>query len=166
MDQTTKGLAHRLDGAPDFTFLTVQLPKGRTLKVEASAMAAMDPHIKMKTRLKGGFSRFLTGESLFINEFTADQADAAQMGQVKGERRSRNVELFANCAGVGPARTRLNQQAKDREASFVAECGKNTSRLYGFHISNFIEVFLQVNDITTASSYATCHLKHSKHLLM
>lgn len=75
MDQTTKGLAHRLDGAPDFTFLTVQLPKGRTLKVEASAMAAMDPHIKMKTRLKGGFSRFLTGESLFINEFTADQAD-------------------------------------------------------------------------------------------
>ena len=34
-------------------------------------MASMDTNLVMKTKLKGGFSRFLSGESLFINEFTA-----------------------------------------------------------------------------------------------
>lgn len=56
---------------PDFAFLTVKIPANQTLKVEASAMATMDPNLEMKTRFKGGLSRFLTGESLFINEFSA-----------------------------------------------------------------------------------------------
>lgn len=64
-------LQHQIDCQPDFAFLTVQLPANETLKVEASAMATMDTHIKMKTKLRGGLSRFLTGESIFINEFTA-----------------------------------------------------------------------------------------------
>lgn len=34
-------------------------------------MASMDSNIQMKTKLKGGFGRFLTGENLFLNEFTA-----------------------------------------------------------------------------------------------
>lgn len=66
------GLSFRIDGRPDFAFLTVQLPAGKTLKVEASAMATMDTSLRMKTRLRGGISRLLTGESLFINEFTAE----------------------------------------------------------------------------------------------
>jgi uncharacterized protein (TIGR00266 family) len=66
------GLQFRIDGRPDFAFLTVQLPAGKTLKVEASAMATMDTSLVMKTKLKGGLGRFLTGESLFINEFTAE----------------------------------------------------------------------------------------------
>jgi len=57
---------------PDFGFITVQIPANKTLKVEASAMATMDTNIKMKTKLKGGFGRLLTGESLFVNEFTAE----------------------------------------------------------------------------------------------
>ncbi|MEM6454116.1 MAG: TIGR00266 family protein [Acidobacteriota bacterium] len=65
------GIPFRLDGRPDFAFLTVELPGGQTLKVEASAMAAMDTNVEMKTKLKGGFGRFLSGESLFLNEFTA-----------------------------------------------------------------------------------------------
>ena len=36
-------------------------------------MATMDTHILMKTKFKGGLKRFLTGESLFINEFKAEQ---------------------------------------------------------------------------------------------
>lgn len=56
---------------PDYSFLTVQIPQGETLKVEASAMATMDTNVQMKTKFKGGLGRFLTGESLFINEFTA-----------------------------------------------------------------------------------------------
>lgn len=60
-----------IDQKPDYSFLTVQIPANTTLKVEASAMATMDTNIQMKTKFKGGLSRFLTGESLFINEFTA-----------------------------------------------------------------------------------------------
>lgn len=66
-----RGLRYSIAGRPDFAFLTVHLPKGETLKVEASAMAGMDTHVEMKTKLRGGLGRFLTGESLFINEFTA-----------------------------------------------------------------------------------------------
>lgn len=63
---------YTIDGRPDFAFLTVEVPAGRMLKVESSAMAAMSSNMAMKTRMRGGFSRFLTGESIFINEFTAD----------------------------------------------------------------------------------------------
>jgi uncharacterized protein (TIGR00266 family) len=61
-----------IDGKPDFAFLTVEVPNGRMLKVEASAMAAMSSNMRMKTKMRGGLARFLTGESIFINEFTAD----------------------------------------------------------------------------------------------
>lgn len=59
-------------GRTEFSMLKVKVPAGETLKVEASAMAAQDSNLKMKTRLKGGFKRFLSKESLFINEFTAE----------------------------------------------------------------------------------------------
>ena len=61
-----------IEGRPDYAFLTVKIPANETLKVEASSMATMDTHLKMKTKLRGGFSRFLSGESIFINEFTAE----------------------------------------------------------------------------------------------
>ena len=63
---------YNIDCKPDFAFLTVAVPEGETIKVEASAMATMDTTLKMKTKMKGGFGRFLTGESLFINEFSAE----------------------------------------------------------------------------------------------
>ena len=69
---TRSDYSYAIDCTPDFSLLTVQIPAGMTLKVEASAMATMDPNINMKTKLKGGFGRFLTGESLFINDFTAE----------------------------------------------------------------------------------------------
>ncbi len=58
-------------GAPDYGYVEVKIPSNGTLKVEASAMATMDTNIEMKTKMKGGFGRLFTGESLFINEFTA-----------------------------------------------------------------------------------------------
>lgn len=70
------GLSYRIEGRPDYGYLNVTIPANQTLKVEASAMAAMDTHITMKTKFKGGLGRFLTGESIFINEFTAEHADA------------------------------------------------------------------------------------------
>ena len=62
---------YKFDHKPDYAFLTVQLPAGKTIKVEASAMATMDTNINMKTKFKGGLKRLVTGESIFINEFTA-----------------------------------------------------------------------------------------------
>jgi uncharacterized protein (TIGR00266 family) len=62
---------YNIQHKPDYSFLTVQIPSGRTLKVEASAMATMDTNIQMKTKFKGGLGRLITGESIFINEFTA-----------------------------------------------------------------------------------------------
>ena len=79
MDKIKSEFQYEFDCRPDFAFLTVKIPANETLKVEASAMAAMDTHIQMKTKMKGGFSRFLTGESLFINEFTA----AGGMGKIQ-----------------------------------------------------------------------------------
>lgn len=69
---TFDGLKFKIDGRPDFGFLTVDLPAGKTLKVEASAMATMDTNLVMKTKMKGGISRMLSGENLFLNEFTAE----------------------------------------------------------------------------------------------
>ncbi len=63
--------AFQIEGRPDYSFLTVKIPSEKMLKVEASSMATMSTNVEMKTKLKGGFGRFLTGESLFINEFTA-----------------------------------------------------------------------------------------------
>lgn len=66
-----RGFEYKFDCKPDFGYITVTIPSGEKLKVEAAAMATMDTNIEMKTKLKGGFSRFLTGESIFVNEFTA-----------------------------------------------------------------------------------------------
>ncbi len=63
-------------GKPDYGFLKLRLAAGQSLCVEASAMAAMDTNLVMKTRMKGGLmaslKRGLAGESLFMNEFTAE----------------------------------------------------------------------------------------------
>lgn len=66
-----EGYTFSIDGNPDYSFVTVQIPIGDTLKVEASAMATMDTNLVMKTKIRGGLGRLLTSESLFINEFTA-----------------------------------------------------------------------------------------------
>ena len=63
---------YTIECKPDFAFLTVDIPESETLKVEGSAMATMDTTLQMKTKMRGGLGRFLTGESLFINEFTAE----------------------------------------------------------------------------------------------
>lgn len=78
-----RGVKFSVQGQPDYAFLTVQIPANQTLKVEASAMATMDTNLVMKTRLRGGLSRFVTGESIFINEFTA-QGGPGEIGIAPG----------------------------------------------------------------------------------
>lgn len=67
-----EGYTFTIEGNPDYSFVTVQLPANDTLKVEASAMATMDTNMVMKTKMRGGLARLLTSESMFINEFTAE----------------------------------------------------------------------------------------------
>jgi uncharacterized protein (TIGR00266 family) len=76
METEFKGLQFKFDCKPDFGYLTINVPAGKMVKVEAAAMAGMDTNMEMKTKLKGGFKRFLSGESLFINEFTAKNGNA------------------------------------------------------------------------------------------
>jgi uncharacterized protein (TIGR00266 family) len=72
MNQQTSEYEYRVEAQPDFSFLTVRLQPNQLIKVEASAMATMDTNLRMKTKMRGGLGRLLTGESLFINEFTAE----------------------------------------------------------------------------------------------
>ncbi len=73
-EQTFRGLNFTIEGDPDYGFVTVQLPANEMIKVESSAMATMDTNLQMKTKFKGGIGRMVTGESLFINEFTSEGA--------------------------------------------------------------------------------------------
>lgn len=73
----------KIDGSPDYAFLTVQVPKGETIRVEAGGMAFMTPQLKLKTKMKGGFKRMLSGESLFISEYTAEN-DSGEIGIAPG----------------------------------------------------------------------------------
>lgn len=66
---------YKIEASPDYAFLNVTIPEGEKLKVEASSMASMDTNLSMSTKIKGGFSRFLSKESLFINEFEAQNGN-------------------------------------------------------------------------------------------
>ncbi len=68
-------IPYRVEHAPAYASLILDVPANKTVLVEASAMAAMDTCLQMKSKMKGGLmkgiGRMLGGESLFINEFTA-----------------------------------------------------------------------------------------------
>ncbi len=68
-------IEYKIDQAPAYAALTLTLRPQETILVEAGAMAAMDPWIAMRSRMRGGLmksvGRMLGGESLFLSEFTA-----------------------------------------------------------------------------------------------
>ncbi|MCS6959267.1 MAG: TIGR00266 family protein [Pseudanabaenaceae cyanobacterium SKYGB_i_bin29] len=67
----------RIEHSPAYASLIVNLKANQKIIVEAGAMAAMDQHIKLQSKLRGGLGRSLmrmvAGESLFLSEFTAQQ---------------------------------------------------------------------------------------------
>lgn len=64
-----------IDARPEFSWLKVQVPAQKKLFVEAGSMATMSSNMRMKALFKGGFRRFLSKESLFISQLTADGID-------------------------------------------------------------------------------------------
>lgn len=72
MNETVYNIEH----SPAYASLRIDLQANQTLLVESGAMAAMDPWIKMKSKVQGGLmkgiGRMLGSESLFMSEFTAE----------------------------------------------------------------------------------------------
>ena len=68
-------IAYDIQHSPAYAALTITLQAGQMVLVESGAMAAMDPWIEIKSKVKGGLmqglGRMLGGESLFMSEFTA-----------------------------------------------------------------------------------------------
>ncbi len=66
---------YEIEHSPSYASLQLELQPEQTAIVEAGAMAAMDTCIKMKSKLRGGLlkgvGRMMSGESLFLSEFTA-----------------------------------------------------------------------------------------------
>ncbi|NES95782.1 MAG: TIGR00266 family protein [Desertifilum sp. SIO1I2] len=70
-------IAYKIEHSPAYASLIVSLQANQSILVESGAMAAMDSCIKMKSGIRGGLGkgigRMLSGESLFISEFTAQE---------------------------------------------------------------------------------------------
>ena len=70
-------ISYQIQHSPAYGSLVLNLERNQTVLVEASAMAAMDSNIQMKSKIHGGLikgiGKMLGGESLFINEFTATE---------------------------------------------------------------------------------------------
>jgi len=68
-------IAYTIEHSPAYASIQLKLQANQTVLVESGAMAAMDPWIKMKSKVQGGLmkglGRMLSGESLFVSEFTA-----------------------------------------------------------------------------------------------
>ncbi|MFW5695285.1 MAG: TIGR00266 family protein [Alkalispirochaeta sp.] len=76
MDREKTDYPYTISGAPDYGMFNITIPQGHTLRVEHGAMAYMDPSLTMHTKIGGALGRVLSGEGLFINEFTAAHRDA------------------------------------------------------------------------------------------
>ena len=76
MDLQKSDIKYRLEHNPAYACLIMDLQPNQKVVVEAGGMAAMDPSISMKSNMRGGFGksfgRMLSGESLFLSEFTAN----------------------------------------------------------------------------------------------
>ncbi|NET39653.1 MAG: TIGR00266 family protein [Cyanothece sp. SIO1E1] len=72
---TLSNIKYEICHSPAYGSLVLTLPADQTLLVESGAMAAMDPWLALKSKVKGGLrrgvGRLLGGESFFISEVTA-----------------------------------------------------------------------------------------------
>lgn len=71
-------MQHEILGAPDFGMVSLSLEAGESVRVEPGAMASMSGHIKIETKAEGGMlagiKRMASGESFFVNTYTAEGA--------------------------------------------------------------------------------------------
>lgn len=111
-------MKYEIEGAPDYALLQILIPRGETLKVEASSMASMDANLLMKTKTKGGLSRILNSESMFINEFTAQGKDgeitiaAGPSGDIGHHEIKRGEDFYLSSSSFMASTTGVKQETK------------------------------------------------------
>ena len=86
MSATIGPMEIEIRNRPSFANLLVRLMRGDRIVTESDAMASMTSGIQLRTRFNGGFfaalaRRFLGGESLFINEFSATESSELVLTQ-------------------------------------------------------------------------------------
>ena len=79
----------KIDGAPAFAHIHVDLEPGESLVAESDAMASMTADLDMEAKLNGGFfpglaKKFLGGESLFVNVFTNNGRETKRLTLTQG----------------------------------------------------------------------------------
>lgn len=79
----------KIEGAPSFAHIHVDLAPGESLVAESDAMASMAADLDMEAKLNGGFfsglaKKFLGGESLFINVFTNNASETRRLTLTQG----------------------------------------------------------------------------------
>lgn len=118
LENTKSEFDFSIIGAPDYALLEVKIPSNSTLKVEASAMATMDSNIEMKTKMRGGFGRLFTGESIFINEFTSKNSSGtigiapAAPGEIMHIKLSGNDVIYLQNSAFVAAGMNVNVETK------------------------------------------------------
>lgn len=83
------GMEAKIDGAPSFAHIHVDLAPGESIVAESDAMASMAADLDMDAKLNGSFfaalgKKFLGGESLFINVFTNNTSDTKRLTLTQG----------------------------------------------------------------------------------
>ncbi|MBD0302692.1 MAG: TIGR00266 family protein [Tolypothrix sp. T3-bin4] len=68
-------IAYKIEHSPAYASIQIDLQANQSIVVESGAMAAMDSWIKMTSKVRGGLmkgiGRMVSGESLFLSEFTS-----------------------------------------------------------------------------------------------
>lgn len=71
-----------------------------------------------------------------------------ELVQVKGQRRTRQAELFTNMPGRQAVRASLDQQPKYIEPSFLRESRQGGDDINFLHFSTYVETLVSVNKET------------------
>jgi uncharacterized protein (TIGR00266 family) len=99
----------KIEGAPSFAHIHVELDPGEQITAESDAMSSMACDLDMKAKLNGGFfsglcKKFLGGESLFVNDFVNNTDGPRQVTLAPGnpgDIRAMQLENNAICLQPG-----------------------------------------------------------------
>ena len=79
----------KVQGAPSFAYVHLELAPGESVVAESDAMTSMAADLDMEAKLNGGLlpglaKKFLGGESLFINVFTNNTSEPKRLTLTQG----------------------------------------------------------------------------------
>lgn len=114
----------------------------RGLRQTLPALAAVFREIREQI-VHCGIVRHVIDEAAFLAP--ADQADPAEVGKMKRERRRRNREFLADRARTYTPRSGLHQQSEYGQSRFMPKGGQAARGDVYFHVSSIVELIDAVN---------------------